>query len=65
MLAKTSEVASTAEQSAIAMREATLIAGSLIEVIENTRYEVDGAVQVINDARMHANNSLAANHSLF
>jgi methyl-accepting chemotaxis protein len=54
MLAKTSEVAIAAEQSAVAMREAAATAGGLISVIENTRGEVDIAAQVADEATAHA-----------
>ena len=50
MLGKTSEVASAAEQSAVAMREAAQTAAGLIRAIEDARNEVEVAAQVATRA---------------
>ncbi len=47
---KSSEVASAAEQSAIAMREAATTTAGLIRVIEDTRHEVQGAAEIATQA---------------
>ena len=64
MLAKTSEVATAAEQSAIAMREAAATAGGLILVIEATRNEVDGAAKIANEATTHAKDAVTVSEHL-
>ena len=50
MLGKTSEVASAAEQSAVAMREAAQTAAGLIRAIEDARSEVETAAEVATKA---------------
>ena len=50
MLGKTSEVASAAEQSAVAMREAAQTAAGLIRAIEDARTEVETAADVATRA---------------
>ena len=50
MLAKASEVAATAEQSSLAMREAARTSGGLIRAIEQVRAEVDAAAGVAAQA---------------
>jgi methyl-accepting chemotaxis protein len=64
MLAKTSEVASAAEQSAMAMREAAQTAGALINVINDTRDEVDSATEIANLATNHARTAVSVSETL-
>ncbi|MFC4292283.1 methyl-accepting chemotaxis protein [Sphingorhabdus arenilitoris] len=64
MLAKTSEVASAAEQSAAAMREAADTAGSLIALINDTRDEVEGAAEVTSRATEHAQIAVSVSETL-
>ncbi len=64
MLAKTSEVASAAEQSAMAMREAAQTAGTLINVINDTRDEVDSAAEIANLATSHARTAVSVSETL-
>jgi methyl-accepting chemotaxis protein len=64
MLAKTSEVASAAEQSAMAMREAAQTAGGLINVINNTRDEVDNATKVADEATNHVRMAVGISETL-
>ncbi len=64
MLAKTSEVASAAEQSAMAMREAAQTAGALIKVINDTRDEVDSATEIANLATNHARTAVSVSETL-
>lgn len=59
MLGRAAEVASAAEQSAMAMRQAAETAADLIRVIEETRREVDGASNVANTASSQAENAVA------
>ncbi len=64
MLAKTSEVATAAEQSAVAMREAAATAGGLISVIEATRNEVESAAEIANEATAHAKDAVTVSEHL-
>ncbi len=64
MLAKASEVAGAADQSAIAMREAAQTAGSLIEVIDETRDEVEKSEKVTRVATSHAENAVKVSELL-
>ncbi|NJM51612.1 MAG: chemotaxis protein [Sphingomonadales bacterium] len=64
MLAKTSEVASAAEQSAAAMREAAETAGSLIALINDTRDEVEGAAEITAQATEHAQTAVSVSETL-
>lgn len=64
MLAKTSEVATAAEQSAMAMREAAHTAGTLINVINDTRDEVDSATEIANLATSHARTAVSVSETL-
>ncbi len=64
MLAKTSEVASAAEQSAMAMREAAQTAGTLINVINDTRDEVDSAAEIASLATNHARTAVSVSETL-
>jgi methyl-accepting chemotaxis protein len=64
MMAKTSEVATAAEQSAMAMREAAHTAGALINVINDTRDEVDGATEIANLAIHHARTAVSVSETL-
>ena len=64
MLAHTSEVASAAEQSAVSMREAAQTAGNLIEVIEDTRQEVDQSAELTAMACAQAENAVQVSQSL-
>jgi methyl-accepting chemotaxis protein len=64
MLAKTSEVATAAEQSAMAMREAAQTAGNLISVINETRDEVDGATVITEQAINHARTAVSVSETL-
>jgi methyl-accepting chemotaxis protein len=64
MLSKTSEVASAAEQSAAAMREAAQTAGALIKLINDTRDEVDSAADIANRATEHARTAVSVAETL-
>ncbi len=64
MLNKASEVASAADQSASAMREAAQTAGALIKVISDTRDEVDGAADVASRATEHARSAVSVAETL-
>lgn len=64
MLAKTSEVAAAADQSAMAMREAAATAGTLIQVIETTRDQVDIAAHVADEATLHVQTAVAVSETL-
>ncbi len=64
MLAKTSEVASAAEQSAAAMADAAQTAGSLIELIEDARSEVEGAAEITAQATEQARIAVAVSQTL-
>jgi methyl-accepting chemotaxis protein len=64
MLSKTSEVASAAEQSAAAMREAAQTAGALIKLINDTRDEVDSASDIANRATEHARTAVSVAETL-
>jgi methyl-accepting chemotaxis protein len=68
MLGKSAEVASAAEESAVAMREAAETAAGLIRAIDETRREVEGASGIANEAASKASEAvdtvtLLANHS--
>ncbi len=54
MMSKTSEVASAADESASAMREAAATAAELIRIISGTRAEVDGATEIAGTASSQA-----------
>ena len=58
MLGKSAEVATAAQQSATAMREAAETAGGLIRAIEETRREVDGASDVADRAASQAGDAV-------
>ena len=64
MLTKTSEVASAAEQSADAMREAAQTAGALINVISDTRGEVERAAEITSEATAHARTAVSVSETL-
>jgi methyl-accepting chemotaxis protein len=64
MLDKTSEVASAAEQSATAMRDAAITAAGLIRAIEDARREVDVASDVATRAAGQSANALAVSEAL-
>ena len=64
MLGKTSEVASAAEQSATAMRDAAMTAAGLIRAIEEARREVDVASDVATRAAGQSANALAVSEAL-
>lgn len=64
MLAKTSEVATAAEQSAAAMREAAQTAGSLIAVINDTKQEMESAAAIASDANEQARIAVAISETL-
>jgi methyl-accepting chemotaxis protein len=59
MLGRAAEVASAAEQSAVAMRQAAETAADLIRVIEQTRREVDGAAGIADKATSEASDAEA------
>jgi methyl-accepting chemotaxis protein len=64
MLGKTSEVASAAEQSAIAMREAAQTAAGLIRAIEDARSEVEVAADVATRAGDQAAKAVEVSRAL-
>jgi methyl-accepting chemotaxis protein len=64
MLAKTSEVASAAEQSAAAMREAAEISAELIRAIEGARGEVEAATGVATKAAQESAEAVALSEVL-
>ncbi len=64
MLGKTSEVASAAEQSAIAMRDAAHTAAGLIRAIEDARMEVETAADVANRASAQAGEAVKVSEAL-
>ncbi|MBR0552660.1 methyl-accepting chemotaxis protein [Stakelama marina] len=64
MLDKTSEVATAAEQSAVAMREAAQTAGGLIRAIEDARREVEAAADIANKASIQAGDSVRTSSAL-
>jgi methyl-accepting chemotaxis protein len=64
MLGKTSEVASAAEQSALAMREAAETSAGLIRAIEDARREVETAAGVALRAGEEASGAMAASRVL-
>ena len=64
MLGKTSEVAAAAEQSAIAMREATQTAAGLIRAIEDARTEVEIAAGVATKAGDQAEQAVKVSQAL-
>lgn len=64
MLGKTSEVASAAEQSATAMRDAAMTAAGLIRAIEEARREVDVAAGVATRAADQSAEALAVSEAL-
>jgi methyl-accepting chemotaxis protein len=63
-LSKTSEVASAAEQSALAMREAAHTAAGLIRAIEDARGEVEVAADVATRARSQACDAVKISQAL-
>lgn len=58
MLTKTVEVATAAEQSATAMREAAHTAAGLIRAIEEARHEVEGAFTIADKATAQADDAV-------
>jgi methyl-accepting chemotaxis protein len=64
MIAKTSEVAAAAEQSAVAMREAAQTAAGLIRAIEDARVEVDAASEIANRASSQASDAVSMSETL-
>jgi methyl-accepting chemotaxis protein len=64
MLGKTSEVASAAEQSALAMREAARTAAGLIRAIEEARSEVEVAAGVATTAGEQASAAVEVSEAL-
>jgi len=64
MLSKTSEVASAAEQSAVAMREAAQTAAGLIRAIEDARSEVEVAAGVATRAGTQASEAVQMTEAL-
>jgi len=64
MLGKTSEVASAAEQSAVAMRDAAQTAAGLIRAIEDARREVDIAAEVATRAADQSVDALDVSEAL-
>ncbi|MEA1014406.1 methyl-accepting chemotaxis protein [Sphingosinicella sp. LY1275] len=64
MLGKTSEVASSAEQSAVAMREAAHTAAGLIRAIEDARTEVEAAAAVATRAGSQASEAVHVSQAL-
>jgi methyl-accepting chemotaxis protein len=64
MLGKTSEVASAAEQSAVAMREAAQTAAGLIRAIEDARNEVEVAAGVATRAGSQASDAVKVSQAL-
>jgi methyl-accepting chemotaxis protein len=64
MLGKTSEVASAAEQSALAMRDAAETSAGLIRAIEDARREVETAAEVATRAGEEASQAMRASRAL-
>ncbi|MGJ3648668.1 methyl-accepting chemotaxis protein [Sphingomonas sp. GlSt437] len=64
MIDKTSEVASAAEQSAIAMREAAQTAAGLIRAIEDARGEVEAAADIATRASSQAGAAVSMSEAL-
>jgi methyl-accepting chemotaxis protein len=64
VLGKVSEVASAAEQSATAMREAAQNTAGLIRTIEEIRDEVDGSAQIATRAAAQAADAVGMSESL-
>jgi methyl-accepting chemotaxis protein len=64
MLCKTSDVASAAEQSAVAMREAAQTAAGLIRAIEDARVEVDAATDIAARASVQAGEAVGMSEAL-
>jgi hypothetical protein len=64
MLAKTSEVAAAAEQSAVAMREAAQTAAGLIRAIESARAEVETASEIAHRASSQAGLAVGMSEAL-
>ncbi|MGH6617019.1 methyl-accepting chemotaxis protein [Sphingomonas sp.] len=64
MLGKTSEVASAAEQSAVAMREAAQTAAGLIRAIEDARREVEAATDIATRASTQASDAVSMSETL-
>lgn len=64
MLGKTADVASAAQQSAIAMRDAAQTSAGLIRAIEDARREVDAAVTVASRAADQSADAVAVSEAL-
>ncbi|WP_330219020.1 methyl-accepting chemotaxis protein [Sphingomonas sp. Leaf343] len=64
VLDRTNEVASAAEQSAVAMREAAQTAAGLIRAIEQARGEVDAAAEIANRASLQATDAVGMSETL-
>jgi methyl-accepting chemotaxis protein len=64
MLDKTAEVASAAEQSAVAMREAAQTAAGLIRAIEDARTEVEAAAEIATRASSQAGQAVETSGAL-
>jgi methyl-accepting chemotaxis protein len=64
MLGKTSEVASAAEQSAVAMREAAQTSAGLIRAIEDARSEVEAATSIATRASDQAGYAVGMSEAL-
>jgi methyl-accepting chemotaxis protein len=64
MFGKTSQVASAAEQSAVAMREAAQIASGLIRAIEDARREVEAATEIAGRASTQAGEAVGMSETL-
>jgi methyl-accepting chemotaxis protein len=64
MLGKTSEVASAAEQSAVAMREAAETAAGLIRAIEEARSEVESAARIAERATEQSVQAVSVSEAL-
>ena len=64
VLSKASEVASAAEQSAVAMREAAQTAAGLIRAIEDARTEVDAAAEIAHRASVQAGEAVGMSEAL-
>jgi methyl-accepting chemotaxis protein len=64
MLGKASEVASAAEQSAVAMRETARTTAGLIRAIEDARTEVEAAAEIANRASHQAGQAVGMSEAL-
>ncbi|MEG3123442.1 methyl-accepting chemotaxis protein [Sphingomonas sp. GB1N7] len=64
MLGKTSDVASAAEQSAVAMREAAQTSAGLIRAIDDARSEVDAAREIADRASSQAGVAVGMSEAL-